>query len=747
MKRVIRRIVLLFFILLLIAGVSLGVNYYINQKVYLTRYSYQNEKLPRVFDGYRIAVISDIHNSPHTDQFIALLNQSQPDLLLFDGDMIQKPSSDLSHVLKIIASQSDRIPVYVIFGNHEAANGFEQREQFRQQLEHSGAEVLLDAGVDIVRDEEQIRIIGVEDVPGETVDGETIQNIHNTVQENVREDTVNILAYHRANVFPEIHDLPVDLVLSGHMHGGLLRLPFVGGVLGRQGELFPDYTAGVYTEMDTTMIVSRGCDANPEKPRIFNPPEIVEITLQRTASGGAGGGLSLDNTKTFNWIALGMALVMVICLLLTFWGLVNSNEQSSTLLGSVPDVKKYYTKRMTRHDQRSCSVIYINLFLENLRIMTGQKDLEYIQDRVEREVFDLCGRGHGEAARVDGNNYIIATDASLSAIESFCNHFLHAERRGFKKIEFYIGGFTADERDIDFSKAAGYAKKASRVAKTNGEKYLLADKKRLRFILENDNIVRNIEIFIDSDDFYQVYHPMIDTCSGRVLGCEMLTRLRDKNVQGVTPGKFLDVIKKERLCAKFDMYVFKRCCEWSVKQASRGLIVSCKFDESTLAQENSAEDMIQIAAQAGAVNSDIVIETGQNYAGLDWEIFRENVARLKRAGFKLCLDNFGQGIVSLGDLPKLCPNYIKLDRSIIQSSDDPMGRAVLDSIVGLGRGIGAKIICSGVERPEHLKTAMQVDCDMLQGFYFCRPLNEEDFDRLLHERLARSSDHALTAGG
>ena len=119
----------------------MGVNYYINQKVYLTRYSYQNEKLPRVFDGYRIAVISDIHNSPHTDQFIALLNQSQPDLLLFDGDMIQKPSSDLSHVLKIIASQSDRIPVYVIFGNHEAANGFEQREQFRQQLEHSGAAV------------------------------------------------------------------------------------------------------------------------------------------------------------------------------------------------------------------------------------------------------------------------------------------------------------------------------------------------------------------------------------------------------------------------------------------------------------------------------------------------------------------------------------------------------------------------------------------------------------------------------
>lgn len=269
----------------LVGGAALFINYKMNQNVYFTEYEYESEKLPKAFDGYRIAVISDIHNSSYVDKFIDQLDAAKPDLLLFAGDMIQLPNKDLDNVIKIVESQSDKIPVYAIFGNHEASNGSKIREGFVNELSEAGARVLLNESVDIVKDKAKIQLIGIEDISDEFVNKEEIIRIRGKVQgmadDEYDEDLFRILLYHRADIYPELHDLPVDLVLSGHLHGGIVRLPFVGGVFGRGGTFFPKYTSGVYEEKNTTMIVSRGCDYNPEKPRIFNPPEVVMVTLKK----------------------------------------------------------------------------------------------------------------------------------------------------------------------------------------------------------------------------------------------------------------------------------------------------------------------------------------------------------------------------------------------------------------------------------------------------------------------------------
>ena len=97
-------------------------------------------------------------------------------------------------------------------------------------------------------------------------------------------DNFSILLNHRADIYPVIKDTGVDLILSGHLHGGIIKLPFVGGIIGKDGEnsLLPAYEYGVIKEGDSaTMIVSGGCDKNPQKKRYFNPPELVLITLKR----------------------------------------------------------------------------------------------------------------------------------------------------------------------------------------------------------------------------------------------------------------------------------------------------------------------------------------------------------------------------------------------------------------------------------------------------------------------------------
>lgn len=281
MKRIVKGFLIFLCVMILAAAAALATNHEINKNVYLTEYEYTNENLPEAFDGYRIAVISDIHNSVYADKFIELLNEENADMLLFAGDMIQKPDADLENVVKIIKSQSENIPVYAIFGNHEASNGYQVRQQIAKELKDAGAKVLLNGRDDLIKDGQRIRVIGIEDISDDIISDEDIERMRQNAVNNVNCNMVNILFFHRADLYPKLNDLPVDLILSGHLHGGIVRIPFVGGVIGKRDEFFPKYTSGVYKEMNTTMIVSRGCDHNTKKTRVFNPPEVLMVTLRK----------------------------------------------------------------------------------------------------------------------------------------------------------------------------------------------------------------------------------------------------------------------------------------------------------------------------------------------------------------------------------------------------------------------------------------------------------------------------------
>lgn len=260
------------------------VNMHMNQNVYVTRYDYFSEKTPIEFYGYKIAVISDIHNNIYADKFIERLDKEKPDMLIFAGDMIQLPYTNLDNVIKIAEAEKDSMPIYAVWGNHEASNGNAVRKAMAEELEKSGVHMLFDDFDDVKINRSKIRIIGIKDCADESVDDETAKGIKQTIEKLADEDELNIAVYHRADVFPRISSVPADLIISGHMHGGVVRLPFAGGVIGKKkGEFFPKYTSGIFEENGTTMAVSRGCDYNLHKIRVFNPPEIMTIVLHGNA--------------------------------------------------------------------------------------------------------------------------------------------------------------------------------------------------------------------------------------------------------------------------------------------------------------------------------------------------------------------------------------------------------------------------------------------------------------------------------
>lgn len=282
--RILRRILIIFAFVVVALLLSLFLNDKANQKVRITRYTYTDEEIPPSFDGCKFMMISDLHNADFSEDIIKHMEKEKPDYVVMTGDMVQLPDSSIENTLKIADAVTEmNIPIYAVSGNHDRQCG--KYEEILAGLWGHDVYMLEYDSVRFERDGESIVLMGIQDPRHDVVTDEKIAAIRGNIKNQLsrRKDYFTILLSHRADLYPQVKDTGVDLVLSGHLHGGIIRLPIVGGLIDKDGNVsvFTDYEYGVYKEDgNATMIVSGGCDKNPAKRRFFNPPEILLITLK-----------------------------------------------------------------------------------------------------------------------------------------------------------------------------------------------------------------------------------------------------------------------------------------------------------------------------------------------------------------------------------------------------------------------------------------------------------------------------------
>lgn len=243
----------------------------------ISRYEVASQKLPESFDGFKIVQLSDLHGAEFGEDGMELVDKVgslEPDMIALTGDFVTD-EGDLAAVEKLAARLVKLCPVYFVSGNHEFGSGLAVK--VRNILERAGVKYLSNEYLTISRGEDGILLGGVED-PLAYADmlspDELAQKMNDAAP-----DAFKILLGHRNYWMTEYPELPADLILSGHAHGGLIRLPGVGGLIGTDRSLFPDYDGGLYENGNYTMIVSRGLGNSVSIPRLFNRPEIVSITL------------------------------------------------------------------------------------------------------------------------------------------------------------------------------------------------------------------------------------------------------------------------------------------------------------------------------------------------------------------------------------------------------------------------------------------------------------------------------------
>lgn len=245
----------------------------------ISRYEVKSQKLPESFDGFKIVQLSDLHGAEFGEdgmELVEKVKELEPDIIALTGDFVTD-EGDLAAVEKLAARLTELCPVYFVSGNHEFGSGLAVK--VRNILERAGVKYLSNEYLTISRGEDGILLGGVED-PLAYADmlspDELAQKMNDAAP-----DAFKILLGHRNYWMTEYPELPVNLIFCGHAHGGLIRIPGVGGLIGTDRRLFPDFDAGQFNNGRYTLIVSRGLGNSVSIPRVFNRPEIVCVELTR----------------------------------------------------------------------------------------------------------------------------------------------------------------------------------------------------------------------------------------------------------------------------------------------------------------------------------------------------------------------------------------------------------------------------------------------------------------------------------
>ena len=267
-------------LLVLTALLAAGFLLWGNCSLQTTETALVSPALPPAFDGLRIVELADLHGRVFgrgSRRLLAAVRRAEPDLICIDGDLFDE-HTDLAMLPPLLRGLCAIAPVYYVTGNHEwRVPGL---RGILAQMRACGVTVLQDDWRVLRRGEDALVLAGTDDPCG-PAERKTPAELIADIRAEAGEAAFLLLLAHRNDQLPQWSALGVQAVLAGHGHGGVVRLPFVGGLFGTDRRLFPAWDAGLYRQGETALYVSRGLGYTNVHFRLFNRPEVAVIVLRR----------------------------------------------------------------------------------------------------------------------------------------------------------------------------------------------------------------------------------------------------------------------------------------------------------------------------------------------------------------------------------------------------------------------------------------------------------------------------------
>lgn len=266
----------------LVAGGAAAAVKALDTRLEVTYHTVTSPEIPQSFDGFKIVHLSDYHNDSIPD-LVSQVRDEAPDLIVCTGDMADDKGPYIQ-ALRLVEKLQNIAPCLMVTGNHDLwRKDFDMMEN---EMTMTGAKFLRNTRVFITRGQDKIAVSGIDD-PYVCANAKIKECITDAAKSLGEYDGFEILLFHRANLLDEFAEFNFDLILSGHMHGGHMRIPGIGGVasprtswVGGENLLFPKYFGGRFESDNSVMIVNRGLGNPTPIPRLFNRPEMIVIELK-----------------------------------------------------------------------------------------------------------------------------------------------------------------------------------------------------------------------------------------------------------------------------------------------------------------------------------------------------------------------------------------------------------------------------------------------------------------------------------
>ncbi|MBH7724244.1 EAL domain-containing protein [Clostridioides difficile] len=303
------------------------------------------------------------------------------------------------------------------------------------------------------------------------------------------------------------------------------------------------------------------------------------------------------------------------------------------------------------------------------------------------------------------------------------------------EISLCVGIYFVEEGEVDIQKAVNKANMARSVAKGKNINYAIYNEDVRNKLSEESMILDDIKIALVKNQFEVYYQPKFSLVTGEMIGSEALIRWNHPEHGFISPAVFIPIAEKSKLILKIGRFVFERVCndlsEWK-KQGKKIVPVSINLSRVELYQPDIVK-FINKTIQMYNLSSDFIeIEITETVAINELNILKNVLNELRKYGFSISMDDFGTGYSSISCLRDMPIDILKLDKSFLNGIEhDERSRNIAKSIVSLAKSLDLVVIIEGVESKEQAELMKQFGCDLVQGFYFARPMPAKNFLDLL----------------
>lgn len=311
-----------------------------------------------------------------------------------------------------------------------------------------------------------------------------------------------------------------------------------------------------------------------------------------------------------------------------------------------------------------------------------------------------------------------------------------AKRSPVRRIRFRCGVCLCDDQSLPVSVICNRAFLALNSIKDDVNKLAASFDDPINQKLRRERDMEgSFEDAIQNEEFVVWYQPKFDAHSERLVGAEALVRWRKKDGGVVSPGEFIPLFERDGLIVRLDEYVFRKVCQmqrYLLDKIGRVLPISVNLSRSSLHYPGMIERYARIVREYRLDAQMVPIELTES-SGTNMNQIKDLAQKMVELGFPLHMDDFGAGYSSLGNLNSLPFHMLKLDKSLIDYIGNPRGDQVLRHIIALAHGLSMEVLAEGVETADQLRFLRDVGCDVIQGYYFSKPLPEKDFLERIHQ--------------